>query len=223
MRGIVQGSSVTGIGDATASDVAKNKTCISNNGNITGELELTGTASVGKVAAGYTFYNTDLHTKETGTLPDKTGGGANSVALTYANQSVAIPAGWYDGTETFAYTNLVSSGANQVYSGSGGLEYLTEVSEVYYQVLKIKANISGVYKVTMTTTPTGFVNSFSVKVNGVEKTTSTGTINWDATLSAGDFLTFEAMMNYSTTPAGLSVEVIVSIAETVSTYFIEQV
>ena len=153
--------------------------------------------------------------KVTGTMPDKSGGGANNVTVSYTNNEVAIPEGYYDGTETKAVLSLVSSGVNQVYTNSGTVE-APDTSGVYYGLFSATVNYPGTYKITLTTAASGFVNSYSVKVNGVVEANADGTINFDLALSKGDTLLVEAKIDYVSSPASLSVMIVASIAEPIA-------
>ena len=60
---------------ARQNDVLKGKTAITSDSDdeiVEGTLELTGNAAVGNVEVGKTFYNTNAHSKQTGTLRNAT-------------------------------------------------------------------------------------------------------------------------------------------------------
>ena len=81
---------------AKANDVLKGTSTLTSDSNddvTEGTLELTGDAQAGDVLAGSTFYNTDAHTKQTGTIPRN---GEISGSLN-CGESKKIPAGYTTG------------------------------------------------------------------------------------------------------------------------------
>ena len=118
---------------ATANDILKGTRTINRNSDdeiVEGTLELTGNASTGHVLKDETFYTTDAHTKQTGTMPNNTGRSTNGnvpgISSSYSQIptregtnlqmqtdtsgtsriSIAVPAGYYDGG---GYINRPSS------------------------------------------------------------------------------------------------------------------
>lgn len=224
MRGIVQGSAVTGVGDATAGDVAKGKTCTVNAGSITGTLELTGNADVTDVADGKTFYKDGLKTKLTGTLkptstdikPGVTIAGVLSTmtdnsgtfyGITYANQTLDIPEGYDDGTESAVFLQIATPGNNQVYYNSNGT-----TSATYAPISSATVNYRGSYKVTIVVSVSGSFDAIGVKVQGVERTYAEGTFTFNVLLEKGDTFLVEGYVEtiYGST---LTVATTVGIAE----------
>lgn len=145
----------------------------------------------------------------TGTMPDKSGGGPNNVIVSYTNPLVSIPTGYYD-TDTKAALQLVSSGANTVYTGGGSTG-----SAFYVQLSTATVNYPGTYKVTLDVSVAGFYSFLGVKVNGVVKATTTGVANFDIALNKGDSLTIDGMVD-DAAAATLGVVATVSIAEPVN-------
>ena len=91
---------------AKANDVLKGTSTLTSDSNdevTEGTLELTGDAQAGDVLAGSTFYNTDAHTKQTGTIPRN---GEISGSLN-CGESKKIPAGYTTGG-TITATDLAS-------------------------------------------------------------------------------------------------------------------
>ena len=118
---------------AAANDILKGKTTINKDSDdevVEGTLELTGNTSTGHVLNGETFYTTDAHAKQTGTMPNNTGRSTNGnvpgISSSYSQIptregtnlqmqtdtsgtsriSIAVPAGYYDGG---GYINRPSS------------------------------------------------------------------------------------------------------------------
>lgn len=89
---ILQGSDSAG--DATTGDVLAGKTFSNDiDSGLTGTLSLTGTAAVGNVLSGSTFYATDAKSKLTGTMTNR---GAVNITPSATNQ--AIVAGYHNGS-----------------------------------------------------------------------------------------------------------------------------
>ncbi len=80
--------------DATAAvgDVEKGKTFYAGGQKITGTLELTGNATAADVLSGKTFYNTNLKSKVTGTMPNR-----GAVTITPSTSNQTIQAGFHNG------------------------------------------------------------------------------------------------------------------------------
>lgn len=225
MKGIVQGSTITGVGNATASDVVKGKTCMVDVGSITGTLEPAATdIKTGVTIAGVTgTYDTEAThpitaatvllndigwvngSKITGTMPNK---GGTTVVLSYTTQSVIIPKGYYDGeSDTKAVLSLVSSGNNQVYIESGNTQ-----SGTYVTLSSATVNYNGTYKITIVVSANAGFDALGVKVNGVAKLYTTGTTTFDLTLSKSGTLIVEGFID-SIYSAVLTVDITAKIAE----------
>jgi hypothetical protein len=146
--------------------------------------------------------------KVTGTMPDKSGGGANNVTVSYTNNEVAIPEGYYDGTETKAVLSLVTSGANQVYTtGPIGIQ-----SATYVTLASPTVNYPGTYKITVITSTNASYDDLGVKVNGQLKAIEDGTVTYDAFLTKGMTFLVEGYID-SIFGATLTVDVTCYIAE----------
>ena len=175
--GYVNGTKITGSLQPAATDIKTGVTIA----NVTGTYD---TEAVAPIAAGTVldgkigFVN---GAKVTGTMPDKSGGGAYNVTVSYANNSVLIPEGYYDGTETKAVLSLVTSGSNQVYTTA----YVGTQSATYVTLASATVNYPGTYKITVKTSTNASYDDLGVKVNGQLKATEDGTVTYDAYLIKG--------------------------------------
>lgn len=135
----------SGGGGVTSDDVTAKKTDIpkglttltsdSNDEIVEGSLELTGDATNDKVLEESTYYNTDLYTKQTGTMPNKTGWNSKNIN---AGSTVTIPKGYHDGSQTVTAKTLAAQtavdsgktavGAAQMLTGYQGWVNGTKVS-----------------------------------------------------------------------------------------------
>lgn len=132
--------------DATAAvgDVEKGKTFYNTNLKTkqTGTLELTGNAAVGDVLSGKTFYNTDLKTKRTGTMPNK---GATNITI--SEFATTIPAGYYNGSGKVVMP-LVAGDEIELYrSGSFIVDYSSSGSN-WTKVCELTMHAAGSVRIS---------------------------------------------------------------------------
>ncbi len=91
-------------GTADESDIIKGKTAWVNGRLITGELELTGTATSGTVLAGYTFYNTNPKSAIPGSIPTI----EQDDTELQAGESITLSPGYYPNGFTISAASLES-------------------------------------------------------------------------------------------------------------------
>ena len=91
-------------GNATAGDILKGKTAIANSTNLTGTLELTGTATANMVLQGQTFYSDNPKSKLTGTIVTQN---ASNLTLV-AGSSQLYMSGYYPTTFIVSAQDLES-------------------------------------------------------------------------------------------------------------------
>lgn len=141
---------------ATAGDVMKGKVIVDSSWDpVTGTLELTGNASDAQVLSGRTYYNNDLKTKRTGTMPQRT----SSNSALNCGQSRTIDYGYYPSGFTVSANSLASqtsadATAAQITKGKtawvNGVK-LTGTMEVQ-SIMSFSAALTGVTQVTATWT-----------------------------------------------------------------------
>ncbi len=151
MTGGGSGSSSSDDCTASANDILKGKTALFNGSDDdigTGTLELTGSASDGYVYSGMTYYNTDAHTRRTGTMT--VGSILNFNAAAYSGRQVLLK--WQN---PYAATGRPFGGvfinySTSGYPGTGGTRIYTgygnnSASGGWSQVIVTLPNLSTTY------------------------------------------------------------------------------
>ena len=175
---------------ATVNDVEKGKTFYAGGQKRTGTLELTGNATPAQVLAGRTFYNDNLKSRRTGTMPNR---GAVNHALPI-NGSYTVPAGYHNGAgkvtqsiPTQGAQTITPTTTNQTIASG---RYLTGTQTIKGDANLIPANI------VLGKTIFGVVGTYAVPGN---------TVLFDDSHNASEVIgtTFELYFQYTSTYTGI--------------------